>query len=41
MGAVMPVSIKPGQMALTRMLEPTSWAAAVSTRLITPALEAE
>ena len=34
----MPVSIRPGQIALTRMLAPQSWVAATSTRLITPAL---
>ena len=37
----MPVSIRPGQMALTRILAPASWVAATLTRLITPAFEAE
>jgi hypothetical protein len=37
----MPVSIRPGQIALTRMLAPASWVAATSTRLMTPALDAE
>ncbi len=36
----MPVSISPGQMALTRRFEPTSWVAATWTKRITPALDA-
>ena len=39
-GAVMPVSIKPGQMALTRTPVPARASAAVCTRLITPAFDA-
>ena len=41
MGRVMPVSMRPGQMAFTRTPVPTSALAAVWTRLITPALLAE
>ena len=37
-GRVIPVSIRPGQMALTRTPVPVSVLAAVCTRLITPAL---
>ena len=39
--ARMPVSMRPGQIALTRILAPASWVAATLTRLITPALDAE
>jgi len=39
-GLVMPVSIRPGQMALTRTPEPMKALAEVCTRLMTPALEA-
>src|SRR5258708_27496193 len=37
-GRVIPVSIRPGQTALTRTPVPASWLAAVCTRLMTPAL---
>jgi hypothetical protein len=41
MGAVMPVSIRPGQMALHRMEVPDNCQQAVCIREITAALEAE
>ena len=37
----MPVSIKPGQIALTRTFVPESCCDAVCTRLMTPAFDAE
>jgi hypothetical protein len=40
-GFVIPVSIRPGQMALTLMLVPASWLAIVCASETTPAFEAE